>query len=68
LGKKKKKEREMRERNGGRSSLGGRLVGGGDIYDDQFFLPVVEKMSRGRPIFFSSVQTSAVEHYRFFFF
>jgi hypothetical protein len=52
LGKKKKKEREMRERNGGRSSLGGRLVGGGDIYDDQFFLPVVEKMSRGRPIFF----------------
>jgi hypothetical protein len=52
LGKKKKKEREMRERNGGRSPLGGRLVGGGDIYDEQLFLTVVEKMSRGRPIFF----------------
>jgi hypothetical protein len=52
LGKKKKKEREMRERNGGRSPLGGRLVGGGDIYDEQLFLPVVEKMSRGRSFFF----------------
>jgi hypothetical protein len=42
----------MRERNGGRSPLGGRLVGGGDIYDEQLFLPVVEKMSRGRSFFF----------------
>jgi hypothetical protein len=50
LGKKKKKERNERK-NGGRSPLGGRLVGGEDIYDEQFFLPVVEKMSRGRPIF-----------------
>jgi hypothetical protein len=53
----------MRERNGGRSPLGGQLVGGGDIYDEQLFLPVVEKMSRGRLIF-SSVRTSATKHYR----
>jgi hypothetical protein len=67
LGKKKKKEREMRERNGGRSPLGGRLVGGGDIYDEQLFLPVVEKMSRGRPIFFLRPDVRYLKRYELLF-
>jgi hypothetical protein len=41
----RKREREMREKNGGR------LVGDEDIYDGLLFLHVVENRPRGPPIF-----------------
>jgi hypothetical protein len=44
-GRRRKRERELRERNGGQ------LVGGGDIYDGQLLLPVVENRPRRCPIF-----------------
>jgi hypothetical protein len=42
----RKRERELRERNGGQ------LVGGGDIYNGQLLLRVVENRPRRCPIFF----------------